>query len=169
VVSDDHAGMVKASRRQFRGRSSGWCLRRAYRCLEEADLAPLVQLRFHILPRRHHLRIPIGIRAHRLQECPRNQSKPAQAHTNPIVPEGGFLQVAVSEAPAMSSFTNRPPPVGASDTALRPARTNPFCTLARSLPTALSVVHLLSNWKCPYPLRQGHLYSRSLLHFLLKW
>jgi hypothetical protein len=56
---------------------------------------------------------------HQSQGCSRNGSEPAQAHTNPIVPEGGFLQVAVSEAPVDSATEASSSLVGASDTALR--------------------------------------------------
>ena len=56
---------------------------------------------------------------HQSQGCSRNRSEPAQAHTNPIIPEGGFLQVAVSEAPVDSAAGISSSLVGASDTALR--------------------------------------------------
>jgi hypothetical protein len=46
------------------------------------------------------------------------RSKRAHPDTNPIVPRGGFLQVAVSEAPFHSVSTPSSSLVGASDTAL---------------------------------------------------
>jgi hypothetical protein len=63
---------------------------------------------------------------HQSQGCSRNGSEPAQAHTNPIVPEGGFLQVAVSEAPVDSATEASSSLVGASDTALRLSITYPY-------------------------------------------
>jgi hypothetical protein len=54
-----------------------------------------------------------------VHEYPRNKQKPPLEHTNPIVPEGGFLQVAVSKAPVDSSTEASSSLVGASDTALR--------------------------------------------------
>jgi hypothetical protein len=52
------------------------------------------------------------------------RSKRAHPDTNPIVPRGGFLQVAVSEAPLHSVSTPSSSLVGASDTALRLMGTN---------------------------------------------
>jgi hypothetical protein len=71
------------------------------------------------MPPHLHLRTPIGVHAHCVHECPRSKQKTALAHTNPIVPEGGFLQVAVSEAPVDSAPEASSSLVGASDTALR--------------------------------------------------
>jgi hypothetical protein len=54
-------------------------------------------------PRPFCLRPPTETEAHRQQPQPRKRSEPAHPHTNPIVPRGGFLQVAVSEAPVHSA------------------------------------------------------------------
>jgi|ERR1700678_1079120 len=44
-------------------------------------------------------------KAHRQQAPPRKRQRPPHRETNPIVPRGGFLQVAVSEAPLHSVST----------------------------------------------------------------
>ena len=44
-------------------------------------------------------------KAHRQQAPPRKRQRPPHRETNPIVPRGGFLQVAVSEAPLHSLST----------------------------------------------------------------
>ena len=53
-------------------------------------------------PRSFSLRTPTETQVHRQQRQPRKQSRPAHPDTNPIVPRGGFLQVAVSEAPLIA-------------------------------------------------------------------
>src|SRR5713101_7699282 len=57
--------------------------------------------------------------AHRQQDPHRKRQRPPHRETNPIVPRGGFLQVAVSEAPLHSVSTPSSSLGGASDTALR--------------------------------------------------
>src|SRR6202167_872507 len=59
-----------------------------------------------------------------LQPQTSKRSRPAHPDTNPIVPRGGFLQVAVSEAPLNTVSTPNSSLVGASDTALRLPITN---------------------------------------------
>jgi hypothetical protein len=53
-------------------------------------------------PRPFSLRPPTETEAHR-QQPQLKRSRPAHPNTNPIVPRGGFLQVAVSEAPLHSA------------------------------------------------------------------
>src|SRR5450755_2828579 len=63
------------------------------------------------------LRSPTETEVHRQQRQLRKPSEPAHPLTNPIVPRGGFLQVAVSEAPLHTVSTPSSSLVGASDTA----------------------------------------------------
>src|SRR5208337_3884868 len=80
---------------------------------------PSVQALQRTTPQRFCLRIPIDAADHPPHWYPRSRSELAQAHTNPRGPEGGFLQVAVSEAPTDITCRDSPSLMGASDTALR--------------------------------------------------
>ena len=77
-------------------------------------------------PRPFSLRHVTETQALSPQRQTRKRSRPAHPHTNPIVPRGGFLQVAVSEAPLHSVSTPGSSLRGASDTALRLRGTNPI-------------------------------------------
>jgi transposase-like zinc-binding protein len=70
-------------------------------------------------PRPFSLRSATETQALSLQWHTRKGSRQAHPDTNPIVPRGGFLQVAVSEAPLHSVSTPSSSLGGASDTALR--------------------------------------------------
>jgi hypothetical protein len=78
-------------------------------------------------PRPFSLRPATETQALSPQRQTRKRSRPAHPDTNPIVPRGGFLQVAVSEAPLHSVSTPSSSLVGASDTALRLQRLTVTC------------------------------------------
>jgi len=92
-------------------------------------------------PRPFSLPSPMETEVHRQQPQPRTRSEPAHPCTNPIVPRGGFLQVAVSEAPLHSVSTPSSSLVGASDTALRLASTD----LSRSGHPFRAVIQLVTD------------------------
>ena len=90
-------------------------------------------------PRSFSLRPATQTQAPSPRRQTRKRSRPAHPDTNPIVPRGGFLQVAVSEAPLHSVSTPCSSLGGASDTALRLlARFRGFACTGHPLPRRFS-------------------------------
>src|SRR6202167_1562235 len=97
-------------------------------------------------PRPFSLRPATETQALCLQPQTSKRSRPAHPDTNPIVPRGGFLQVAVSEAPLNTVSTPNSSLVGASDTALRLRVTNPADSVIRIFVADGRVGSPISDW-----------------------